>query len=263
MCRNPELRRQDASDELSRRSVAPQNKATHRSNGRDNRTWYRVASSTNRCPELHKTESFRPASVQTGAARQQNRSHIGEVPAAHDPMTRLAAHGRPPAIDAWIAARMGSGGRRDGQEDPCPIEPPTRHPPPSVRAHVRDAIDRAWVRGVASWCAPRDTRGRDPSVNRARAARRRRARRLRQQPRDEARAAVPHGAAGHRDRPRGGARRARPRRPRGRTPVATAEAAPPGFLNLRLADHALEGVVATALADPGAWGRVAGTRPRR
>jgi arginyl-tRNA synthetase len=46
------------------------------------------------------------------------------------------------------------------------------------------------------------------------------------------------------------------------TPVATAEAAPPGFLNMRLADHALERVIATALAEPAAWGQVAVTRPR-
>ena len=48
----------------------------------------------------------------------------------------------------------------------------------------------------------------------------------------------------------------------GSTPIATAEAAPPGFLNVRLADHALESTVAQALADPKTWGRVAPIRAR-
>jgi arginyl-tRNA synthetase len=46
------------------------------------------------------------------------------------------------------------------------------------------------------------------------------------------------------------------------TPIATAEVAPPGFLNMRLADHALETVIAGALAEPDAWGHVAAIRPR-
>src|SRR6185369_14849189 len=46
------------------------------------------------------------------------------------------------------------------------------------------------------------------------------------------------------------------------SPIATAEAAPPGFLNLRLHDTALEAVVAGILIDPLAWGRVDPIRPR-
>lgn len=46
------------------------------------------------------------------------------------------------------------------------------------------------------------------------------------------------------------------------TPIAAAEAAAPGFLNLRLADHTLETVIADVLAAPDAWGRVAPIRPR-
>ncbi len=46
------------------------------------------------------------------------------------------------------------------------------------------------------------------------------------------------------------------------TPVARAEAAAPGFLNMHLADHALERTIASALAAPEAWGRVAPIRPR-
>jgi arginyl-tRNA synthetase len=40
------------------------------------------------------------------------------------------------------------------------------------------------------------------------------------------------------------------------TPIATVEAAPPGFLNLRLADRVLETTIAGVLASPHAWGRV-------
>ena len=46
------------------------------------------------------------------------------------------------------------------------------------------------------------------------------------------------------------------------TPVASAEVAPPGFLNLRLRDGALESTIAAILADPPAWGRVAGGSAR-
>jgi arginyl-tRNA synthetase len=46
------------------------------------------------------------------------------------------------------------------------------------------------------------------------------------------------------------------------TPIASAVAAMPGFLNLRLADHALETAIAIAIGDPLAWGRVAPIRPR-
>jgi arginyl-tRNA synthetase len=48
----------------------------------------------------------------------------------------------------------------------------------------------------------------------------------------------------------------------GTTPVASAEVAPPGFLNLRLRDDALESVIAAILADPPAWGRVASKHDR-
>jgi arginyl-tRNA synthetase len=47
------------------------------------------------------------------------------------------------------------------------------------------------------------------------------------------------------------------------SPIASAEAAAPGFLNLRLADSALEATIAAILASPRSWGRVAPIRPRR
>jgi arginyl-tRNA synthetase len=47
------------------------------------------------------------------------------------------------------------------------------------------------------------------------------------------------------------------------SPIASVEVAPPGFINVRLADTALEELVAGVLADPDAWGRVRAERPRR
>jgi arginyl-tRNA synthetase len=46
------------------------------------------------------------------------------------------------------------------------------------------------------------------------------------------------------------------------TPFASAEAAMPGFLNLQLADRALESTIAAILAGPTDWGSVAASRPR-
>ncbi len=46
------------------------------------------------------------------------------------------------------------------------------------------------------------------------------------------------------------------------TPIAEADAVAPGFINLRLADAALEDTVDTVLARPGSWGRVAAPRSR-
>jgi arginyl-tRNA synthetase len=46
------------------------------------------------------------------------------------------------------------------------------------------------------------------------------------------------------------------------TPIAAVEVAPPGFLNVRLADGALEGSLEAILAAPAEWGRVAPVGPR-
>ncbi len=46
-------------------------------------------------------------------------------------------------------------------------------------------------------------------------------------------------------------------------PIASVAVAPPGFLNLHLADSALADLVGGVLARPGAWGRVHASRPRR
>ena len=45
--------------------------------------------------------------------------------------------------------------------------------------------------------------------------------------------------------------------------IASAEVARPGFLNMRLTDAALEGVVGGILAAPATWGRIAAVNPRR
>ncbi|HET7029766.1 MAG TPA: arginine--tRNA ligase [Candidatus Limnocylindrales bacterium] len=47
------------------------------------------------------------------------------------------------------------------------------------------------------------------------------------------------------------------------SPIATVDVAPPGFLNLRLTDAALEETVAGIVADPVSWGRVPPVWPRR
>jgi arginyl-tRNA synthetase len=46
------------------------------------------------------------------------------------------------------------------------------------------------------------------------------------------------------------------------TPVAKVDVAPPGFLNVRLADTALEATISAVLAAPQSWGRVAAGRDR-
>jgi arginyl-tRNA synthetase len=48
----------------------------------------------------------------------------------------------------------------------------------------------------------------------------------------------------------------------GTSPIASVAVAPPGFLNVRLADPTLETTVGAILATPEAWGRVPAVRPR-
>ena len=45
--------------------------------------------------------------------------------------------------------------------------------------------------------------------------------------------------------------------------IRSADVAPPGFINLHLADPAIDAVLAGILANPADWGRVAATRPKR
>jgi arginyl-tRNA synthetase len=132
---------------------------------------------------------------------------------------------------------------------------------PPVRTLVRDAIERAWVDAVATGVLPEPPQ--DASTPRVEV----------QRPAD----------SGHGDFASNLALKlARPYRMSplaiaatlsselarrvaeapSTTPISSAEAAAPGFLNLRLADHALETVIAAAIGDPTAWGTVAPIRPR-
>jgi arginyl-tRNA synthetase len=47
------------------------------------------------------------------------------------------------------------------------------------------------------------------------------------------------------------------------SPIAAVEVAPPGFLNLRLSDHALAATTRRILAEPAGWGRVTAAHPER
>ncbi|HEX7223731.1 MAG TPA: arginine--tRNA ligase, partial [Candidatus Limnocylindrales bacterium] len=128
-------------------------------------------------------------------------------------------------------------------------------PAPAIRSLVRDAVDAAWQRAVASGALPPIDSGERPAVEVERPANpehgdfatnlaMKLARPYRRSPLQiaEAIAAALSGA--------------------GDGPVASAEAAAPGFVNLRLADRTLEAAVAGILAAPSTWGRVAPVRPR-
>jgi len=47
------------------------------------------------------------------------------------------------------------------------------------------------------------------------------------------------------------------------SPIAAVEVAPPGFLNIRLSDHALAATTQRILAEPATWGRAAGAHPEK
>ncbi len=135
---------------------------------------------------------------------------------------------------------------------------PLRLSPP--RQRVRDAVAAAWSRAVASGALPAPAPGIDlPPVEVERPAKpehgdlatglaMKLARPYRMPPLRIAEAIAAEmtaavGAAG--------------------SPIASVAVAPPGFLNVHLADAALEELVAGVLADPDAWGRVRAEHPRR
>ena len=144
--------------------------------------------------------------------------------------------------------------------DPDPITQTAA--PTTLRSDVGAAVERAWDRAVAAGALPAwpDDAVRPPiEVERPG---RPGARRLREQPRDEARPAVSDGAA--RDR-RGAGRRAgrRGRRPiPRRTPIAAAEVAPPGLPQPAPARRRPRGDDRGDPRRPAAWGRVAGRSGR-
>jgi arginyl-tRNA synthetase len=132
--------------------------------------------------------------------------------------------------------------------------------PLPIRSRVRTAIEEAWQRAVASGALPAIADGATlPAVEISRPANDEHgdlasnlalklARPYRRAPLDIATALaaeIERGATAS------------------TSPIATVEVAPPGFLNLRLSDVALEETIDSVLAAPDAWGRVAPVRPRR
>ncbi|MEJ7748000.1 MAG: arginine--tRNA ligase [Candidatus Limnocylindrales bacterium] len=126
---------------------------------------------------------------------------------------------------------------------------------PTLRSQVRDALERAWDAAVESGALPLpgDDGGR-PAVEVERPAdpahgdlatnlALKLARPYRKPPLEVATliaAKLVRDASG----------------PESESPIESAEVAPPGFINVRLADQALERVVAAILAQPSDWGRV-------
>jgi arginyl-tRNA synthetase len=128
-------------------------------------------------------------------------------------------------------------------------------PAPAIRSLVREAVSEAWQRAVTSGALPDLAAADRPDVDVERPANAEHgdfatnlamklARPYRRSPLQIAEALAAELRAG------------------GEGPVASAEAAAPGFVNLRLADLSLEDAVARILAAPSTWGRVAPVRPR-
>jgi arginyl-tRNA synthetase len=137
------------------------------------------------------------------------------------------------------------------------MTPPPLQPPP-VRARVRAAVERAWEAAIEAGELPKLDPAERPSVEIERPANAEHgdlasnlamklARPYRRAPVQIAGVLAARLAA---------------EAAAGQSPIASAEAAAPGFLNLRLADSALEVTIAGILADPTSWGRVTPVRPR-
>ena len=137
--------------------------------------------------------------------------------------------------------------------------PPVIAPP--MRTSVRDAISRAWARAVAASALPvaaadatrppvEVERPADPSHGDfASALAMKLARPYKMAPLAIASALADELAREVAENPEA-------------TPIASVEVTPPGFLNLRLADRALETTIEGILTAPTAWGRVTATLPR-
>ena len=131
---------------------------------------------------------------------------------------------------------------------------------PPIRTDVRDAVARSWRRAIESGALPVVDDGL-PTVDIERPAKpehgdfaaslaMKLARPYRRAPLEIARVLAEAIAADIAD-------------PATDSPIASVDVAPPGFLNLRLTDQALERTVADVLADPTSWGRVPAVRPRK
>ncbi len=132
--------------------------------------------------------------------------------------------------------------------------------PLPIRSRVRTAIEEAWERAVASGALPASADGATlPAVEISRPAN--------DEHGDLASNVALKLARPYRRAPLDIATALAAEIERGATaptsPIATVEVAPPGFLNLRLSDGALEETIDSVLAAPDAWGRVAPVRPRR
>jgi arginyl-tRNA synthetase len=137
-----------------------------------------------------------------------------------------------------------------------PSQPTTSVP---IRTRVRDAVERAWRRSIEAGELPTVEDGL-PAVEIERPAKpehgdfaaslaMKLARPYRRAPLDIAGVLAAAIAADVADRDV-------------ESPIASVEVAPPGFLNLRLTDRALEDEIGAILADPAGWGRVPAVRPR-
>jgi arginyl-tRNA synthetase len=131
---------------------------------------------------------------------------------------------------------------------------------PPIRTEVRDAVARSWRQAIESSALPAVDDGL-PTVDIERPAKpehgdfaaslaMKLARPYRRAPLEIARVLADAIAADIAD-------------PATESPIASVDVAPPGFLNLRLTDRALERTVADVLADPAGWGRVPAVRPRK
>ncbi len=138
--------------------------------------------------------------------------------------------------------------------------------PLAIRTQVRDAVERAWRRAVESGALPRPADD-DASLPRVEVDRpasaehgdfasnlaMKLARPYRRAPLEIARAIAAEVAAEAAIADADAA---------ASSPIAAVEIAPPGFLNLHLADRALEATVDHVLAAPASWGHVQAVRPR-
>ena len=126
--------------------------------------------------------------------------------------------------------------------------------PLPLRARTRAAVERAWERAIAAGALPSMPLDERPAVDIERPANpehgdfasnlaMRLARPYRRAPLEIAQVLA---AEIGRDAEAGP----------GESPIASAEAAPPGFINLRLTERALEGTIGQVLAAPADWGRV-------
>jgi arginyl-tRNA synthetase len=133
--------------------------------------------------------------------------------------------------------------------------------PPPIRARARAAIERAWERAIAAGTLPELAAEDRPEVLIERPANAehgdfasnlamRLARPYRRSPLEIARVLAEEIS---RDAESGA----------DESPIASAEAAPPGFVNVRLTDRALEQTIQGVLLAPADWGRVSPIRPRR